>query len=134
MGFIPLGVTTDGAGGFWVSGFGAAGQVLRHFNASFQADADIDTSDIVDGLGGLGFDPRDNTLFIGSLGKVFHYDTIGNGTDLGFFSLPDRNQFVDGLEFDAAATTAVPEPTSILLLGTVALAVAGIQRRLRARQ
>ena len=81
----------------------------------------------------MGFDPRDNTLFIGTLGKVFHYDTIGNGTDLGFFSLPDQSQFVNGLEFDPG-TTAVPEPTSILLLGTIALAVAGIQRRLRARQ
>jgi hypothetical protein len=130
--FIPLGVTTDGTGGFWVSGFGAAGQVLRHFNSSFQADADIDTSDIVDGLGGLGFDPRDNTLFIGTLGKVYHYDTIGSGTDLGFFSLPDPNQFVDGLEFDPAP--AVPEPTSIVLLGTVALAVAGMRRRLHARR
>ena len=86
-------MTTDGAGGFWVSGFGAAGQVLRHFNASFQADADIDTTDIVDGLGGLGFDPRDNTLFIGTLGKVYHYDTIGTGTDLGFFE-PSRRQSV----------------------------------------
>lgn len=130
VGFIPIGVTTDGAGGFWVSGFGAAGQVLRHFNASFLADADIDTTDIVAGLGGLGFDPRDKTLFIGTLGKVYHYDTIGTGNDLGFFSLSDPNQFVDGLEFDAAAT-AVPEPTSIVLLGTAALAVAGIHRRLR---
>jgi len=133
VGFIPLGVTTDGAGGFWVSGFGAAGDVLRHFNASFQADADIDTSDIVDGLGGLGFDPRDNTLFIGSRGKVYHYDTIGNGTDLGFFNLPDRTQFVDGLEFDPGVT-AVPEPASIVLLGTIALTAAGLRRRLRAGQ
>ena len=130
--FIPIGVTTDGAGGFWVSGFGAAGQVLRHFNASFQPDADIDTSDIVDGLGGLGFDPRDNTLFIGSLGKVYHYDTIGTGHDLGFFELRDPNQFVDGLEFDAAAP--VPEPTSIVLLGTLTLAVAGMRRRLNVRR
>jgi hypothetical protein len=135
VGFIPLGVTTDGAGRFWVSGADdvTGQQVLRHFNASFQPDANIDTTDIVSGLGGLGFDPRDNTLFIGTLGKVFHYDTIGNGTDLGFFSLPDQSQFVNGLEFDPGAT-AVPEPTSILLLGTIALAVAGIQRRLRARQ
>ena len=69
--FIPLGVTTDGAGGFWVSGFGAAGQVLRHFNSSFQADADIDTSDIVDGLGGLGFDPRDNTSLSEASARYF---------------------------------------------------------------
>jgi len=134
VGFIPLGVTTDGAGGFWASGFGAAGgQVLRHFNTSFQADADIDTTDIVGGLGGLGFDPRDNTLFIGTLGKVYHYDTIGNGTDLGFFSLPNPNQFVNGLEFDHPATT-VPEPSSTVLLGTIALALTQTQRRLRARQ
>jgi len=130
--FIPIGVTTDGAGGFWVSGFGNAGQVLRHFNANLQPDADIDTSDIVDGLGGLGFDPRDNTLFIGTLGRVYHYDTIGTGHDLGFFDLPDSTQFVDGLEFDVAAL--VPELISIVLLGTVALAVAGLRRRLHVRR
>jgi len=134
VGFTPIGVTTDGAGGFWVSGVDAVTgqQVLRHFNASFQADADIDTKDIVNGLGGLGFDPRDNTLFIGSLGKVYHYDTVGNGTDLGFFSLLDPNQFVDGLEFDPAAP--VPEPAGIVLLGTVALTVAGLRRRLHVRR
>src|SRR6185369_5395771 len=134
VGFTPIGVTTDGAGGFWVSGVDAVTgqQVLRHFNASFQADADIDTKDIVNGLGGLGFDPRDNALFIGSLGKVYHYDTVGNGTDLGFFSLPDPNQFVDGLEFDPAAP--VPEPAGIVLLGTVALTVAGLRRRLHVRR
>ena len=64
---------------------------------------------------------------------MYHYDTIGNGTDLGFFDLPDPNQFVDGLEFDAGGA-AVPEPTSIVLLGTVALAVAGIRRRLHVRR
>ena len=134
VGFIPIGVTTDDAGGFWVSGVDSVTgqQVLRHFNASFQPDANIDTSDIVDGLGGLGFDPRDNTLFVGTLGKVYHYDTIGTGHDLGFFNLPDPTQFVGGLEFDAAAP--VPEPGSIVLLGTVALAVVGMRRRLRIRR
>jgi hypothetical protein len=81
----------------------------------------------------LGFDPRDNTLFIGTQGRVYHYDTIGTGTDLGFFDLPDRTQFVNGLEFDPAAATAVPEPTSLVLLSTVVLTVAGIHRRLRTR-
>ena len=35
--------------------------MLRHYNTNFLPDADIDTKDIVDALGGLGFDPRDGT-------------------------------------------------------------------------
>ena len=106
VGFNPIGLTTDGAGGFWVSGFDDFGsQMLRHFAADGTPGADIDTSDIVNGLGGLGFDPRDGTLYVGTLGRVYHFATTGPnaGTDEGFFDLADPGMFASGLEFDPGA-------------------------------
>jgi sugar lactone lactonase YvrE len=48
-------------------------------------------------VGGLAFDPTDNTLWIGGIDQVQHVDTTG--TLLGSFQLPFANRFIDGLEF-----------------------------------
>jgi hypothetical protein len=111
VGFEPLGLTTDGAGGFWVSEF-ASGALLRHFDGSGNLLGTMNPADITGFRGGLGFDPVDGTLFIGTSGEVFHYTTTG--TDLGHFSTGD-GRFVDGLEF--VSGTAVPEPATGLLVG-----------------
>ena len=75
----------------------------------------------------------DNTLFIGTGNRVYHYDLLGN--QLGHFDTPDpgsgKNRFVDGLEFQGGATNAVPEPTSMLLLATVVGVLGSALRRRR---
>lgn len=129
LGFTPLGLTGDGAGGFWVSEF-ASGALLRHFDGSGNLLGTMDPTDISSFRGGLAFDPIDGTLFIGTFNAVYHYTTAG--VDLGHFSTPDA-RFVDGLEFSAASST-VPEPSSLLLLsfGMIfgMIALSGFARRL----
>jgi hypothetical protein len=110
LGFTPLGLTSDGAGGFWVSEF-ASGALLRHFDGLGNLLGTMDPTDISGYRGGLALDPIDGTLFIGTSNAVYHYTTAG--IDLGHFSTPDT-RFVDGLEFSASST--VPEPSSLLLL------------------
>jgi hypothetical protein len=119
--FQALGITWDGSG-FWISEFGINGLVQR-FDAAGNPGASFNTSS---GFlnGGLAFDNTDNTLYIGALGKVFHYTTTG--TQLGSFSV-DPSTFVDGLEFEGA----VPEPSSLVLLGLAIPALAWRIRRHR---
>jgi len=128
LGFTPLGLTTDGAGGFWVSEF-TSGALLRHYDGSGNLLGTLNPADITDFRGGLAFDPRDGTLYIGTSNSVFHYTT--GGVDLGHFDTGD-NRFVDGLEF-SAAETAVPEPASIILVGVGVPMVIGLRRRVGAR-
>jgi hypothetical protein len=128
LGFAPLGLTTDGAGGFWVSEF-ASGAVLRHFDGSGNLLGTLDPTDIVGFRGGLGFDASDGSLYIGTFGAVYHYTTAG--VDLGSFTIAD-GRFVDGLEF--SPSSAIPEPSSVFLLGTGILAMAGIRRRLKTKR
>src|SRR5262249_848638 len=62
--------------------------------------------------GGLAFDPTDNSLYVGTFNKVFHYTTTG--ALLGSFTIPGGDgRFVDGLEFEGTlggvAAGRVPE-------------------------
>ena len=87
--------------------------------------------------GGLAYDPFDNILWIGfeNTGLVVPWSLTG--TRLGAGYQPFGAAFtdtIDGLVFLGEATpSAVPEPASLLLLGTgVAAAVARRRRKLRA--
>ncbi len=128
VGFTPLGLTTDGAGGFWVSEF-APGAIIRHFDGSGNLLGTLDPTAISSYRGGLAFDPSDGTLYIGTFGTVYHYTT--GGVDLGSFSIAD-GRFVDCLELSSA--TAAPEPKQVILLSWMFLFIALVARRVRARQ
>jgi len=110
VGYSPLGLSTDGSGGFWVSEFSSDGMV-HHYDSngnlllSFQAYNGF--------AGGIGLDTRDGTLYIGTFGSVGHFTTAG--MEIGSFSTGD-GRFVDGLEFEPG--TSVPEPASLVLLST----------------
>ena len=127
VGFVPLGLASDGSGGFWVSEF-ASGALIRHFDGSGNLLGTLNPTDIAGFRGGLAFDSSDGTLYIGAQGAVYHYTTAG--VDLGHFST-EANRFVDGLEL---TPTAVPEPASEILVGTLILALAGLTRRVKANR
>ena len=127
VGFQPLGLSTDGAGGFWVSEF-ASGALLRHFNGAGTLLGTMDPTDIAGFRGGIAYDSSDGTLWIGTFGHVYHYTTAG--VDLGNFGIAD-GRFVDGLEM---SPSSVPEPGYGALLSVGMLLLAGLKHRLHRAQ
>jgi hypothetical protein len=83
--------------------------------------------------GGLAFDPFDNILWIGFQGGlVTPWSLTGTRLGDGYLPFGAMSNTVDGLVFLGEATSAVPEPASLLLLGT-GLAAAVARRRRNAR-
>jgi hypothetical protein len=95
--FQALGIAWDGSG-FWIAEFVFNGLVQRFDTAGNPTGQSFHTT--INGTnGGVAFDPTDNTLYIGTFNKVFHYTTTG--TLLGSFTIPGGDgRFVDGLEFE----------------------------------
>jgi hypothetical protein len=95
--FQALGIAWDGSG-LWIAEFVFNGRIQR-FDATGIATAPSFHTAIGGTNGGLAFDPTDNSLYVGSSNKVFHYTTTG--TLLGSFTIPGGDgRFVDGLEFE----------------------------------
>jgi hypothetical protein len=125
VGYSPLGLTTDGSGGFWVSEFSSTATTLHHYDSAGNEIGTMDPTDISSFSGGLAYDPGDGTLYIGNFNSVYHYTTAG--VDLGSFSTGD-SRFVDGLEFSAGGAS-VPEPKQVVVLGAMFLLIAFTARR-----
>jgi hypothetical protein len=119
---FALGIAWDGSG-LWVSSFN--GGTIARFTTAGVATGESFNTGLANG-GGLAWDPRDGTLYVGDRGFVHHYDTAG--TLLGSFSVGD-NRYVDGLEMELPG--AVPEPATFLLLGTGLAGLAGLRRKFR---
>jgi PEP-CTERM motif len=123
--FQPLGLSWDGGTGFWASPF-ANGGAATHFDSAGNVLSSF-VPFANNFAGGIGFDPTDGTLYIGTGGGlVSHFTTAG--VLLGSFSTGD-GRFIDGLEVRADVTQqAVPEPASLFLVGSGA---AWLVRRVR---
>ncbi len=120
-GFLPLGIAWDGKD-LWVSQF-ADGGVVAQFTTSgvFTGNKFYLPGNVLGG--GLAYDTSDGTLFVGTWDAVYHVSTTG--TVLGSFATPDV-RFVDGLEFQPSS--GVPEPSSMLLLGSGLMGLVGAAR------
>jgi hypothetical protein len=95
--FQALGIAWDG-NGLWIAEFAFNGLVQRFDTAGNPTGPSFHTA-IGGTNGGLAYDPTDNSLYLGTSNKVFHYTTTG--TLLGSFTIPGGDgRFVDGLEFE----------------------------------
>jgi hypothetical protein len=95
--FPALGIAWDGSG-FWIAEFAFNGRIQRFDSAGNPTGPPFNTA-IASTNGGLAYDPTDNSIYVGTFNKVFHYTTTG--TLLGSFTIPGGDgRFVDGLEFE----------------------------------
>lgn len=118
------GVTFDGTYLYTTNGF-YGNDSIEKWDTSGNFISSISTS--FNGGAGLGYSSSTNTFWVGyGSGYVRQFDTAGNL--LNSFITTNGSAFHDGLEV-ASDSAAVPEPTTILLLGSGLAGIAVLRRR-----
>ncbi len=115
------GIAFDGTN-LWVSG-GLSTNALYYYSTS---GALLNTISLGSTCGGVGYDVTDGTLYCGGFGVVNHYDTAGNL--LGSFNTALGN-YHDGIEVPNLTNGAVPEPSTLVFMGTGLAALVGRLRK-----
>ncbi|MEO5741988.1 MAG: PEP-CTERM sorting domain-containing protein [Vicinamibacterales bacterium] len=88
--------------------------------------------DVLGGIAGmLAWDPFDSILWVGVGSSIRPYDLLGNALGPDYIPFAGNAHTIDGgVFFGESAPTAVPEPTTLLLLGS---GLAGVVARARRR-
>jgi hypothetical protein len=122
------GISTDGTFLYTTDGFNSGtGVITQRTLAGVPTGLTIST-----GFGAnlsLGYDAANHAFWLGALDTVGEYSFTG--TKIGGFSTPDANHYHDGVAVGSFATSAVPEPSSFMLMGSGAAAFLWLARRRR---
>jgi hypothetical protein len=116
------GVAFDGTN-LWVSG-GLTTPALYYYSTSGVL---LNTIALGATCGGVGYDVSDGSLYCGGFGVINHYDTSGNL--LGSFNTTLGN-YHDGVEVPNLTASTVPEPSTLVFVGTGLVALCGRLRKL----
>jgi MBG domain len=99
-GFTFTGIATDGTYLYTTEGFSGVGNIHR-WNLDGTNGVVLFDTGVTSGLGGIGYDAGDGTLWVGTGGTIYHYSLTG--TALGSFSTGSQ-YFHDGLEVGGIRT------------------------------
>jgi hypothetical protein len=103
----PIGIAFNGTF-FYVSEFNT-GAVKQYTTAGVATGLQFTPGPLSGPVGGLGWDTVTNTLWLGSLSKVYNINPT-TGAILSSFDTP-QVRFPDGLEYEAAAVVSTPTNT-----------------------
>lgn len=124
------GITTDGTFLYTSDGFGGSGVITQRTLTGIASGLTINAN-FASNLS-LGYDAANNTFWMGRLNEVGEFDLTGNQVG-GFFTSPDSPFYHDGVAVGNFDTSAVPEPSLLILLVPGMMGLFFIARRKRAR-